>query len=57
VYKWKCQKILDEVYNAIINKENKGNVASCISKLIKVNADNFGIHLNTVNGNEYGVGD
>ena len=52
----KYQKILDEVYNEIINEENKGKVASYIPELAKVDPSNFGIHLTTVDGNEYGVG-
>ena len=41
----KYQKILDEVYNEIINEENKGKVASYIPELAKVDPSNFGIHL------------
>ena len=52
----KYQKILNEVYNGIINEENKGNVASYIPELAKVDSNNFGIHLSTVDGNKYSIG-
>lgn len=52
----KYQKILNAVYNEIINEENRGNVASYIPELAKVDANNFGIHLSTIEGNEYSVG-
>ena len=52
----KYQKILDEIYNEILIEENKGNVAAYIPELAKVDVNSFGIHLSTVDGNEYSVG-
>lgn len=50
-------KVISELYHGIKNMEDKGVVASYIPELAKVNANKFGIHLSTVDGNEYGIGD
>ncbi|MCL4110618.1 UNVERIFIED_CONTAM: hypothetical protein GTU68_060509 [Idotea baltica] len=50
------QQILNEIYNTVKEEENLGNVASYIPELAKVNSEMFGVHLLTVEGDEYSVG-
>lgn len=50
------QEILDVVYKKVIQTENKGKVASYIPELAHVDKDNFGIHLITSSGKEFGIG-
>ncbi|UOB17011.1 glutaminase [Abyssalbus ytuae] len=49
--------ILDEIYLSLKSAVHRGTVASYIPELGKVNGKKFGIHLLTVSGDEYGVGD
>ena len=42
--------ILNEIYTNLNNQTNKGKVASYIPELSKMDINNFGIHLNLVNG-------
>jgi glutaminase len=51
------QAIIEDIYRAIKNEENKGQIISYIPELSKVNPDNFGVHLMTVEGDEFGIGD
>jgi len=51
------QQIIEEVYQNVKSSENKGNLASYIPELKRVNGDNFGIHISTINNNEFGTGD
>lgn len=50
------QNIIDEIFNKIIKEENRGNSASYVPELAKVDVTSFGIHLLTLDGNEYSVG-
>ena len=50
-------KILNEIYLEVKNSNLKGKVASYIPELANVNPDKFGIHLLTVAGEEFSVGD
>ncbi|MFD0988618.1 glutaminase [Mariniflexile jejuense] len=50
------QAILDEIYIDAKNTIEKGSIASYIPELAHVDKTNFGIHLRTLNGSEYGVG-
>lgn len=50
------QAILDEIYIDAKNATEKGTIASYIPELALIDKTNFGIHLRTLNGNEYGVG-
>ncbi|MBP0902330.1 glutaminase [Mariniflexile gromovii] len=48
--------ILDEIYADAKRAKEKGTVASYIPELAHVDENNFGIHLRTLDGFEYGVG-
>jgi glutaminase len=50
------QTILDEIHNSFKLKKNKGAVATYIPELSNVDINNFGIHLNRVNGECYSIG-
>ena len=49
--------ILQEVYQASKIIPTIGNVSTSIPELSKVNPDKFGIHLTTIDGRDFGVGD
>jgi glutaminase len=51
------QLILNEIYEIISAQKDRGELASYIPELAKVNPDNFGIYLTTVDKNEFGIGD
>ena len=51
------QHILNTIYKELLQKEDKGVVASYIPELAKVNSNQFGIYLNRVHEDNYGVGD
>lgn len=51
------QAILESIYKDVINVSDKGIVASYIPELAHIDKNNFGIHLRTSAGNDYGVGD
>jgi len=51
------QQVLDEIFLNIRSLENVGKVASYIPELSKVNPDQFGVCLKTLDGIECGVGD
>ncbi|MGH2667370.1 glutaminase [Flavobacterium sp.] len=49
--------ILQEIYQEAKTLPAIGNVASTIPELAKVNPDKFGIHLTTIDGEDFGIGD
>ncbi|MCC6549742.1 MAG: glutaminase, partial [Ignavibacteriaceae bacterium] len=51
------QRILHEIEAETTYLKNTGEVASYIPELSKVNPDHYGMHLRTVGGKEYAVGD
>lgn len=51
------QKILEEVSNRSLKKKLTGKVANYIPELADIDPDKFGIHLCSVDGGEYSVGD
>jgi glutaminase len=51
------QKLLENIYNEVNNKPNKGELATYIPELARINPDKFGISLQFLNGNTYQVGD
>lgn len=51
-----CQNIIEEAYN-IVKDDNKGNVASYIPELLKVDSSKFGVCLTTKEGKQYAYGD
>lgn len=53
----KYEFVLQEVYQEAKALPAIGNVAVTIPELAKINPDKFGIHLTTIDGNDYGIGD
>jgi glutaminase len=51
------QAILDDIFKDVNQVEDKGKVASYIPELSCIDKNNFGIHLRSVDGKEYSVGD
>jgi glutaminase len=51
------QEILNTIYNELRTIEDKGEVANYIPELSKVDKSKFGIYLNRINEDNYGVGD
>ena len=52
-----CQNILDKTYKRVLALNNKGDVASYIPELAKVDGKHFGISLTTTSGKNYHCGD
>ncbi|WP_100615732.1 glutaminase [Confluentibacter citreus] len=50
------QAILDTIYNHVTSLDDKGTVASYIPELANIDKHHFGIHLRTLDGKSYGVG-
>ena len=50
------QTILEDIYDKLILKKDKGTVATYIPELSNVDINNFGIHLNCINGESYSFG-
>lgn len=50
-------KILTEIYGTICSQKNIGQVASYIPELAKVDPNQFGVYLTTVQNQEFGIGD
>jgi glutaminase len=50
------QAILDAIYQDAVASNDKGVVASYIPELAHVDRNNFGIHLRTSDGKDYGIG-
>lgn len=48
--------IIEEIYQKIKGIENKGEVASYIPELANVDTENFGIHISTLDQNNFGIG-
>ncbi|WP_396600998.1 glutaminase [Algibacter sp. R77976] len=51
------QSILEIIQQDAINALDKGSVATYIPELAHIDINNFGIHLRTSDGNDYGIGD
>lgn len=51
------QEILTSIFDNLISIEDKGEVAHYIPELAKVDKNQFGIYLNRIHGDTYGVGD
>jgi glutaminase len=49
--------IISEVYQESKKLPIIGNVANTIPELAKINSDKFGIHLTTIDGQDFGIGD
>lgn len=50
------EAILNDIYTVLNTTEDRGNVASYIPELAHVNINNFGIHLNLLNGESFSIG-
>ena len=48
--------IIEEIYHNIKRVENKGELASYIPELAYINPENFGIHISTLEQNNFGIG-
>ncbi len=51
------EQILNEIYDESKAIPKIGNVATSIPELAKVNADKFGIHITTIDKQDFGIGD
>ena len=51
------KEIITSIYNELKIGQNEGAVASYIPELAKVNSDNLGIHITTIQQKEFGIGD
>ncbi|MBX9851979.1 MAG: glutaminase, partial [Cytophagaceae bacterium] len=51
------QSILKEVKSEIENFRNEGRVASYIPELSKINPGKYGVHISTLQGNNFSIGD
>ncbi len=50
------KRIITEIYNELINVDDTGKVANYIPELANVSDSKFRIHLNTIHGKEFGIG-
>lgn len=50
------QDSIDEIYQLVKNEANHGELAAYIPELAKINPDNFGIYLSTIDKHETGIG-
>jgi len=51
------QDILQKIHQEVTAYPSTGNVTTTIPELTKVNPNKFGIHLTTIDGKDFGVGD
>jgi glutaminase len=51
------QSVLNEVYSEVFAMNLEGKVSNSIPELSKIDPSKFGIHLTTLEGNDFGVGD
>lgn len=51
------QAVLKQIHRDIEDVKDKGTVATYIPELANVDINNFGIHLRTLDGKEYSIGD
>lgn len=51
------QSIIESVYFKTLELEQKGHLAAYIPELAEVDPDQFGVHLTTVDGQDFGMGD
>ena len=49
--------ILDEIYHESLSLKQTGAVANYIPELARIDPDKFGIHLRTVEGDDFCIGD
>ena len=51
------QHIIDEIFREVSLLKDDGHVASYIPELAAIHPSKFGVHLCTIEGKHYGVGD
>ena len=51
------QEIIGKIYEEIRSADDLGNVASIVPELAKIDPDQFGVHLTTVDNREFGIGE
>jgi len=51
------KSVLNNIHSSILQETNKGDVADYIPELLNVNKNAFGIYLNVLGEDNYGVGD
>ena len=51
------QSILNNIYNKVIQDDDKGQIATYIPELANVDKNSFGIHLQLISGETFSVGD
>ena len=51
------KKIIEDIYLDVKNVDDIGKVANYIPELAFVKADNFGVHISTINKENFGIGD
>ena len=51
------QAVMNRIYKRICKEKNEGKVADYIPELSKVDPNNFGVCLRTIDNKVYGVGD
>lgn len=51
------ETIIQATYQKIKSIEDTGKTASYIPELAKVDPNHFGVHISTIDGNNYGIGD
>lgn len=52
----KHKKLVKEVFEQIQYTEDKGEKASYIPELAKINSENFAVHISTINSKQFGIG-
>ncbi|EDP97991.1 glutaminase [Kordia algicida OT-1] len=52
----KFEYLIGDIYQKINDIEDKGEIASYIPELLKVNPNNFGVHITTIHQVNFGVG-
>jgi glutaminase len=52
----KYKEFITQIFEKIKTSENIGNKASYIPELANVNSENFGVHISTINSNQFGIG-
>ncbi|MEM7105577.1 MAG: glutaminase [Bacteroidota bacterium] len=50
------EKIIQTIYEKVKSIEDKGQLASYIPELVNVDPDSFGVHISTIDGFEFGIG-
>ena len=51
------KKIIEDIYSDVKNVDDIGKVANYIPELAFIKANNFGVHISTINNENFGIGD